>query len=117
MDARFDLGPPGLGDLLVDLGEVEEDWLGNMGQGAITAISPSSGLGLEDGPDVAVVLVLERASMAASRTEGTDCSRASLLWPRAVRCGSGWVEGETEIGSMYRSKMAEVPECLKKFKR
>lgn len=31
MDARLDLGPPGLGDLLVDLGEVEEDWLGNMG--------------------------------------------------------------------------------------
>lgn len=25
MEARLDLGPPGLGDLLVDLGEVEED--------------------------------------------------------------------------------------------
>ena len=25
VDARLDLGPPGLGDLLVDLGEVEED--------------------------------------------------------------------------------------------
>ena len=31
VDARLDLGPPGLGDLLVDLGEVEEDWLGNAG--------------------------------------------------------------------------------------
>ena len=31
MDARLDLGPPGLGDLLVDLGEVEEDWLGKVG--------------------------------------------------------------------------------------
>lgn len=70
MDARLDLGPPGLGDLLVDLGEVEEDWLGSTGWGAITAISPSSGLGLEGTPDA--VLVLERASMAASRTEGTD---------------------------------------------
>lgn len=78
-DARLDLGPPGLGDLLVDLGEVEEDWLGKTGWGEITAISPSSGLGLEGTPDVAVVLEPERASMAASRTEGTDCSRASLL--------------------------------------
>jgi hypothetical protein len=52
--------------------------------------------------------------MAASRTEGTDWSRASLLCPLAVLCGSGWVEGgETEIGSMSRSKMAEVPEWLK----
>lgn len=60
-----------------------------------------------------VVFVL-RASMAASRTEGTDWSRASLLCPLAVLCGSGWVEGgETEIGSMSRSKMAEVPEWLK----
>jgi len=25
VEARLDLGPPGLGDLLVDLGEVEED--------------------------------------------------------------------------------------------
>lgn len=82
MDARLDLGPPGLGDLLVDLGEVEEDWLGKARLGAITAISPSSGLGLEEEPDVAV---WERASTAASRTEGTDCSRASLLCPRAVR--------------------------------
>lgn len=95
----------------MDLGEVEEDWLGNMGWGAITAISPSSGLGLEEAADVVVAFEPERASMAASRTEGTDCSRASLLCPRAVRCGSGWVEGgETEIGSMSRSKMAEVPE-------
>ena len=31
VDARLDLGPPGLGDLLVDLGEVEEDWLGKAG--------------------------------------------------------------------------------------
>jgi len=31
MDARLDLGPPGLGDLLVDLGEVEEEWLGKTG--------------------------------------------------------------------------------------
>jgi len=31
MEARLDLGPPGLGDLLVDLGEVEEDWLGKAG--------------------------------------------------------------------------------------
>lgn len=94
----------------MDLGEVEEDWLGKTGWGAITAISPSSGLGLEGTPEV-VVLVPERASMAASRTEGTDCSRASLLCPRAVRCGSGWAEGdETEIGSISRSKMAEVPE-------
>ena len=31
MDARLDLGPPGLGDLLVDLGEVEDDWLGKTG--------------------------------------------------------------------------------------
>jgi hypothetical protein len=111
MDTRLDLGPPGLGDLLVDLGEVEEDWLGNMGWGAITAISPSSGLGLAGAPNVAFVFGVERASMAASRTEGTDWSRASLLCPRAVRCGSGWVEGgETEIGSMSRSNMAEVPE-------
>jgi len=79
MDARLDLGPPGLGDLLVDLGEVEEDWLGKAGWGAITAISPSSGLGLEGRPDVVFVLVPERASTAASRTEGTDCSSASLL--------------------------------------
>jgi hypothetical protein len=43
MDARLDLGPQGLGDLLVDLGEVDEDWLGKAGWGAITAISPSSG--------------------------------------------------------------------------
>jgi len=79
MDARLDLGPPGLGDLLVDLGEVEEDWLGKAGWGAITAISPSSGFGLEGTPDVVAVLVPERASTAASRTEGTDWSRASLL--------------------------------------
>lgn len=89
VDARLDLGPPGLGDLLVDLGEVEEDWLGNMGWGAITAISPSSGLGLGETPDAVLVFVPERASIAASRTEGTDWSRASLLCPRAVRCGSG----------------------------
>lgn len=31
MDTRLDLGPPGLGDLLVDLGEVEEDWLEKTG--------------------------------------------------------------------------------------
>jgi len=43
MDARLDLRPQGLGDLLVDLGEVDEDWLGKAGWGAITAISPSSG--------------------------------------------------------------------------
>lgn len=79
MDARLDLCPPGLGDLLVDLGEVEEDWLGKTGCGAITAISPSSGLGLEGTPEVVVELVVARASTAASRTEGTDCSRASLL--------------------------------------
>jgi hypothetical protein len=78
MDARLDLGPPGLGDLLVDLGEVEEDWLGRAEWGAITEISPSSGLGLKGTPDAVVVLVV-RASMAASRTEGTDWSRASLL--------------------------------------
>ena len=30
-EARLDFGPPGLGDLLVDLGEVEEDWLGMTG--------------------------------------------------------------------------------------
>lgn len=89
MDARLDLGPPGLGDLLVDRGEVEEDWQGKTGCGAITAISPSSGLGLEGAPEVVVALELARASTAASRTEGTDCSRASLLCPRAVRCGSG----------------------------
>lgn len=111
MEARLDLGPPGLGDLLVDLGEVEEDWLGNMGWGEITEISPSSGLGLEERPDAVVVVEVVRASMAESRTDGTDCSRASLLCPRAVRCGSGWADGgETETGSMSRSKMAEVPE-------
>lgn len=118
MEARLDLGPPGLGDLLVDLGEVEEDWLGNMGWGAITAISPSSGLGLEETPDAVVVVEVVRASTAESRTEGTDWSRASLLCPRAVRCGSGWVEGaETETCSMSRSKMAEVPEWLKNLRR
>jgi hypothetical protein len=89
MDARLDLGAPGLGDLLVDLGEVEEDWVCKTGWGAITAISPSSGLGLDGAPEAVVVLVPARASTAASRTEGTDWSRASLLCPRAVRCGSG----------------------------
>lgn len=79
VDARLDLGPPGLGDLLVDLGEVEEDWLGRTGCGAITAISPSSGLGLEGPPATFVEFVPARASTAASRTEGTDWSRASLL--------------------------------------
>lgn len=89
-----------------------------MGWGAITAISPSSGLGLEGTPDAVVVVEVVRASMAESRTEGTDCSRASLLCPRAVRWGSGWVEGgETETCSMSRSKIAEVPEWLQISKR
>lgn len=61
-------------------------------------------------------LRLPRTAAALSRTEGTDCSRASVPFARGTRCGlRGCCEGDgSEMGSMSRSKMAEEEEWLRK---
>lgn len=95
----------GLGDRLVDIGEVEDEgaWIGF---GAMMLMSSSSTLCSPLGEEV-------KTSAAESSTDGTECSRLSELWPRAVLWGSGWLwGGDIVIGSMSRSKMADEPECL-----
>jgi hypothetical protein len=65
------------------------------------------------------------SAAALSRTEGTDCSRASVPFARGIRCGfagGGWMGGEAgsvegvreseRMGSTSRSKIAEDDECL-----
>lgn len=48
---------------------------------------------------------------AESSTEGTAWSSCSVNFPLGVRCGFAWVcDGDGEIGSMSRSKMADDDE-------
>jgi len=66
--------PPGLGDLLVDNGEVDEEGEVYTGLGAMMLISSSSPARLAGERELAV-----RISAAESRTDGTECSRVSEL--------------------------------------